>query len=150
MPRPSSAAEFPALRAQLVQMLTTAGLYRKEADAMVDTWRDSWFEEGTRVFYMVPSATLDRILPLTISPAPRQIARAFVGRMEIITPEAMLLAQTALASNDMAALERHGRFLGPIADRLASRYTSVSDRSRLRAVTNSVFLSYVERFGKCQ
>ena len=148
--RPTAASSFKALRADLVSMLVATGLYAKEADAMVETWRDSWFEEGTRVFYVVPPRAVDAILPLTISPAPTAVARAFVGRMEIVTPESILLIQTALASNDTAALERHGRFLGPIADRLAARTSSVSDRSRLRAVTNTVFANYVSRFGTCQ
>jgi len=117
---------------------------------MVATWRDSWFEEGTRVFYVLPSRAVDAVLPLTVTPAPTAVARAFVGRMELITPASMVQVETALATNDIAALERHGRFLGPIADRLAARLTSVSDRSRIRAVTNAVFANYVTRFGGCQ
>jgi hypothetical protein len=148
--RPSSPSSFASLRSELVRMLVDTGLYAKEADAMVDTWRDSWFEEGTRVFYVVPPKTVDAILPLTVTPAPAQVARAFVGRMEIVTPESLLLVQAAMARNDTAALERHGRFLGPITDRLAARTTSVSDRNRLRAVANGVFASYVARFGACQ
>jgi hypothetical protein len=70
--------------------------------------------------------------------------------MEIITPESLVLVQTAMARNDTAALERHGRFLGPIAERLAARTSSVSDRNRLRAVANDVFAGYVKRFGTCQ
>jgi hypothetical protein len=34
-----------------------------KAAAMVETWRDSWFEEGTRLFYFLPQVTVDRILP---------------------------------------------------------------------------------------
>jgi len=127
-----------------------AGLYAKEAEAMVETWRDSWFEEGTRVFYLVPRESVDAILPLTVTPVPSQMARAFVGRMEIVTPESLLRVQTAMASGDAAALERYGRFLGPIADRLAAQSSSVSDRSRVRAVLNEVFANYVKRFASCQ
>jgi hypothetical protein len=117
---------------------------------MVETWRDSWFEEGTRVFYVVPRKAVDAILPLTITPAPADVARAFVGRMEIVTPESLLRVQTAIAQNDTAALERYGRFLGPIADQLAAKASSVSDRARIRAVTNTVFASYMTRFASCQ
>jgi hypothetical protein len=70
--------------------------------------------------------------------------------MEIVTPESLVLVQTAIANNDTAALERHGRFLGPIADRLSAQLSSVSDRSKVRAVLNSVFANYVSRFGTCQ
>jgi hypothetical protein len=34
------------------------GLFPKEAHAMVDTWRDSWFEEGTRAFYILPASEM--------------------------------------------------------------------------------------------
>jgi len=148
--RPTARAVFDSLRADLVRMLVEAGLYAKEAEAMVETWRDSWFEEGTRVFYLVPRESVDAILPLTVTPAPSQVARAFVGRMEIVTPESLLRVQTAMASGDAAALERYGRFLGPIADRLAAQSSSVSERSRVRAVLNGVFANYVKRFASCQ
>jgi hypothetical protein len=54
---------------------------------MVDTWRDSWFERGRRIFYLVPRATIDSILPLDVKPAPASIARVFVGRIELATPQ---------------------------------------------------------------
>ena len=148
--RPSAPADYASFRAEMVRILVNTGLYVKEAEAMVETWRDSWFEEGSRVFYVVPQATVDAILPLRVTPAPQEVARAFVGRMEIVTPESLVLVQAAIASNDTAALERHGRFLGPIADRLSARLSSVSDRNKVRAVLNSVFTSYVARFGSCQ
>src|SRR6185369_2405771 len=122
--KPTAATDLATLRAELVATLTHAGLYDKEAQAMVDTWRDSWFEEGTRVFYILPRSTVDAILPLTITPAPTQIARAFVGRMELVTPETLLEVQAAIGRNDTALLESRGRFLGPIADRLVAKTTS--------------------------
>ena len=149
MARPATVSNFSALRADLIKMLVATGLYEKEAQAMVETWRDSWFEEGARVFYVVPPKGVDEILPLTISPAPASVARAFIGRMELITPDALVRVQTALASGDDATLEKHGRFLGPIADRLIARTSSVSDRNRIRAITNTVFASYVRKFGAC-
>jgi hypothetical protein len=146
---PKTPASFDSLRTDLIAMLVKTGLYQKEAEAMVETWRDSWFEEGTRVFYLVPPASVDEILPLTVSPAPAAVARAFVGRMEIITPDALVRAQIALASGDDAALEKMGRFLGPIADRLVARTSSVSERNKIRAITNTVFAAYVKRMGGC-
>jgi hypothetical protein len=117
---------------------------------MVETWRDSWFEEGTRVFYVLPASTVDSVLQLNIVPAPTSIARAFVGRMEIVTPESLVLVQTAIASNDIAALERQARFLGPITDRLVAHMSSVSDRERIKAIANAVFNNYLTKFGSCQ
>lgn len=42
---------------------------------MIATWRDAWFEEGTRLFYLVPRSAVDAMLPLQISPAPAALAR---------------------------------------------------------------------------
>lgn len=148
--RPTTPATFAELRADLIAMLVKTGIFQREAEAMVETWRDSWFEEGLRAFYLVPPATVDEILPLTIAPAPASTARAFVGRMEIITPDAIVRVQTALATGDNATLEKYGRFLGPIADRLIARTSSVSERNRIRAVTNTVFAAYVRKFAECQ
>jgi hypothetical protein len=67
--------------------LTAEGLYSKEAAAMVETWRDSWFgEQGLRVLYVLPREWTDRTLPLSITPKPREITRVMVGRAEMITP----------------------------------------------------------------
>lgn len=69
------------------KMLERAGLYRKEADAMMQTWWNSYFErEGSRVFWIVPRPFTDKILPLSIVPAPAATARVMVGRTEILTP----------------------------------------------------------------
>ena len=44
-----------ALAASVQAALVKAGLYEKEAVAMVNTWRSSWFgETGTRLFYLLP------------------------------------------------------------------------------------------------
>src|SRR6185295_6554155 len=83
----------------LERILIGQGLYPKEARAMIETWRDSWFEEGARIFYIVPNRAVDSILPLDIKPAPSQIARVFVGRMELITPAIEDDVRQALASN---------------------------------------------------
>ena len=46
--------------------LTTTGLYPREASAMADAWKDSWFkEQGVRVLYVLPRAWTDRTLPMT-------------------------------------------------------------------------------------
>src|SRR6266704_3240154 len=71
----------------LKQVLVFSGLYEKEADAMIKTWRDSWFEEGSRVFYVLPRPTTDAVLPITIDPRPSDLVRVLVGRAELITPE---------------------------------------------------------------
>ena len=72
-----------ALRARLV----AEGLYEREAQAMLDTWRDTWSEEGLRVLYIVPRRLTDDVLPLSIRPAPSSLVRVLVGRAEVKPPE---------------------------------------------------------------
>jgi hypothetical protein len=75
------------VHAEGVQLLMDAGLFRQEADAMLQTWWPSYFERaGFRVFWVVPRGTTDTILPLSISPAPEKTIRVMLGRTEILTP----------------------------------------------------------------
>jgi hypothetical protein len=84
---PSLDGSLPLLRYDLETALIAQGLFPREAQAMVETWRDSWFEEGSRLIYIVPSRAIDDALPLQVEPVPSQTARVFVGRIELITPE---------------------------------------------------------------
>jgi hypothetical protein len=111
---PKTAGDLGALKLDLEKILTAQGLFPKEAHAMVETWRDSWFEEGTRVFYLLPARALDSILPLEIEPRPDRMARVFVGRVELVTPQVKTIVTTAVANQDRATLEKYGRFLQPI------------------------------------
>ena len=85
---------------------------------MIETWRDSWFEEGMRIFYVVPRKTVDAVLPLKIAPAPTAIERVFVGRVEVFSPAMQRSLETALESGDTKTLEQYGRFLRPFCDRI--------------------------------
>jgi hypothetical protein len=67
--------------------LVRAGLTAAEAAAMLATWRESYFEQpGLRIFWIVPRAFTDKILPLAITPAPDRLERVLVGRSEVLTP----------------------------------------------------------------
>jgi hypothetical protein len=125
---------------ELVRILTAHGLYRKEAEAMVATWSDSWFEEGARLLYLAPRAAVDAILPLTIDPAPVSVERVFVGRMELATAVTVRDLRLALATNDAATLQKYGRFLQPLGARVLADVSPL-DRdlltSRLQAVAAS-------------
>jgi hypothetical protein len=127
---PALDGEFVAPAAELEQILIAHGLYPTEAKAMVNTWRDSWFEEGTRVFYVAPPASIAAVLPLDISPAPSSIARVFVGRIELITATTERDVAAAIERNDRAALSKYGRFLQPIAQRLTAGRRA-SERARI-------------------
>jgi hypothetical protein len=99
--------------------LIEAGLYEKEAIAMVNTWRSSWFGEvGTRLLYILPRSMTDAVLPLTISPQPQQTVRVLVGRMEIMTPQqesrVAALVKSSYAQRQTANLSGHmPRYFGP-------------------------------------
>jgi hypothetical protein len=103
-----------ALYGDLEEILVGQGLYRDEARAMVETWKDSWFEEGSRLIYIVPRRFVDNVLPLTMNPEPGQIVRVFVGRLEIVTPATASAVKTAVARNDETTLNKYGRFLQAI------------------------------------
>lgn len=76
------------VRAQMRKSLIAAGLYANEADAMIKTWDDSWFaEQGVRMLYLLPRPWADRVLPLSLKPEPREVARVMVGRAEMLTPK---------------------------------------------------------------
>ena len=70
------------LRASLKRALLRQGLYADEAEAMLNTWKASYFEKpGLRMFYMVPREWTDYFLPLNIS-VPARVSRAIVGRID--------------------------------------------------------------------
>jgi len=146
---PNRGGTLAELRREIERMLVRGGLYQREATAMVDSWRDSWFEEGTRVLYLVPPRHVDQILPLTITPAPKVVARVFVGRMEVITPATEQSVARAIANHDGSELERYGRFLGPIADRILASNSTGVDRQRIDDVTRTAFTSYLRRVSSC-
>ena len=83
---------------------------------MVATWRDSWFEEGMRLFYLTPHSVVDSVLPLHIAPAPEAVARVFVGRVELLPAYLKETLATAVASNDKKVLDRFGRFYFPFSE----------------------------------
>jgi hypothetical protein len=124
--RPSLDATLPTALESLEKDLVATGLYPKEAAAMIKTWRDQWFEDGLRVFYVLPRATTDAVLPLRIEPAPEQVVRVLVGRLEVLTPEqehAMRSELDRLRSvpHDEAEQQlyaRFGRFTEPLRARV--------------------------------
>ncbi len=93
-------------------LIARGGLYPKEAQAMLDTWQDSWFEEGMRVIYILPQRLVDAVLPLTIQPAPAETTRAFVGRIEMVSPAIKQDIRAAVAADNGAGLPTSGEGTG--------------------------------------
>jgi hypothetical protein len=117
LPEVAAGAEFNALLPEaddrrgelaeyLVKELTAAGLYEKEARAMVKTWDHAWFgEEGTRLLYLVPRAKTDEVLPITVDPMPAELVRVLVGRHDFLTPEEEAMADQQLMRLSAAEAE---------------------------------------------
>ena len=143
-------ADTAAIRATLRRELEKAGLFPKEAQAMVDTWRDSWFEEGARVFYLMPQREADLILPLSIQPAPASITRVFVGRMELVNEATLSAVRTALETNNEAALEPYARFLSPIAQRIVASGSDQALNGRINAAASAFLKRYVNQLRACE
>ena len=122
MNAPVLTGRVDSLYGDLEETLVGQGLYRDEAHAMVETWKDSWFEEGSRLIYIVPCGFIDKVLPITVDPAPGQIVRVFVGRLEIVTPATARAVKTAIAHNDEETLNKYGRFLEPILQALKQEH----------------------------
>jgi hypothetical protein len=98
------------------EALQRAGLTAEEARAMIATWKESYFErDGLRIFWIVPRAFTDSILPITISPKPEKLERVLVGRTEVLRP-----AFEAELKRDFAA-DRGKRWIG---DRYYAAYQS--------------------------
>ena len=139
----SNLRPFERVSAELAQALEETlvgqGLYRKEAKAMINTWRKPWFDEtGVRVLYTLPEKWTDQALPLTVTPRPKEVVRVMVGRAELITPrmEWSLLREVVRYADEKqrapaAAKLALGRFLEPTIVRLIKN--NPSKESRLNA-----------------
>jgi hypothetical protein len=126
-------------RRLLESVLAKEGLYADEAVAMVRTWSRSWLSsEGTRILYVVPRELTDRLLPLRIDPAPDEVLRVLVGRLEYLTPDAEAEVEQALrdrSSKDDAArvaahrrLARLDRFLEAATRRVLAKTSDAEAR----------------------
>jgi hypothetical protein len=71
------------LRSSLKKALIAQGLFADEAEAMLNTWKASYFQKpGLRVFYIVPRQWTDYFLPLGFS-VPARVTRVIVGRIDL-------------------------------------------------------------------
>jgi hypothetical protein len=133
-------ASADSMLKDLEGMLIARGLYVDEARAMIATWRNSWFEEGSRLLYILPAQAVNAILPLAVSPSPASTVRVFVGRLELVTPETERAVGQAFAADDQPELDKYRRFLQPILNAMIASTKADSDREReLRGYLNSVY-----------
>ena len=133
---PEATGNVADLADAVAKGLTAAGLYEREARAMVKTWDDAWFkEEGTRLLYLVPRAKTDELLPLKVDPKPTEVVRVLVGRHDFLTPEqeaeaGRQLGRVRAAQAELDAAEQELRKLG----RFAPEARQIADK-RLAAQT---------------
>ena len=136
---PELATSVDSLSSTLEGMLISQGLFPDEAHAMLETWKNSWFEEGSRLIYIVPRSFVDSVLPLRVAPAPASTVRVFVGRLELITPATKHAVESAFSTNDRATLAKYSRFLEPILGIMIQQTTDEPRQQRLTQYLNSVY-----------
>lgn len=138
---PSETSTVEELAEAMTEELTQAGLYQKEALAMMNTWRTSWFgEDGTRLLYLVPEKQTNELLPLVVEPAPDESVRILVGRLETLTPEdrrrlvEVVVTADADSGKVQGELKALGRFAEPAIQFVLSQEREPTRRDRLEAV----------------
>jgi hypothetical protein len=134
-----------SLSRELEGLLVSRGLYQDEAHAMVETWQNSWFEEGSRLLYVVPDKFVNAVLPLSIRPAPVQTVRVFVGRLEIVTPATERAVERALATHDSATIAKYERFLEPILQALMKKESNPERLRRMQEALNSYWSTEIAK-----
>ena len=128
--------------------LVESGLYDKEARAMVNTWRGSYFRsDGIRILFVLPQEWTDRYIPMQITPQPAGIVRVMVGRVEVLTRDRERRAEQAvrdLGSTNaatreaaFASLREEGRYVEPIVRRTAE----TSRDARVRMLSRRLLLT---------
>jgi len=136
--QPSLDGSLDSLSSALEGFLISQGLFPDEAHAMIETWKSSWFEEGSRLIYIVPRPFVDSVLPLHVNPAPANTVRVYVGRLELITPATQQAVQSAFGSNDRATLAKYSRFLEPILVSMLQGTTDSARSQRLQSYLQTI------------
>jgi len=67
-----------------------------------------------------PRATVDKVLPLKVTPAPKETQRVFVGRVEMLSPWTERTIRAAMRTND-ATLDQFERFLAPFLAQIRAK-----------------------------
>ena len=136
----------------LAARLAESGLFAKEARAMVNTWKTSYFQtEGIRVLFVLPQSWTDAFIPMRIEPQPRKIVRVMVGRLEMLSADRQRKAEAAiasLASGDPGEtgqayrfLRDQGRYVEPIIRHVAKTTSDEQVRALCRRLLLTDFVT---------
>src|SRR5258706_10517238 len=105
---------------------------------MLETWKNSCYEDGPPFSYIFPRRFIDSVLPLRISPAPAMTTRVFVGRLELVTPATERVVESAFASNDQLILAKYNRFLESILSSMIQKSTDTARTEQLERCLQDV------------
>ncbi|MGH7176640.1 MAG: hypothetical protein ACREJC_04605, partial [Tepidisphaeraceae bacterium] len=93
-------SHLDSMKRELRHALVSSGLFRDEADALLNTWESSYFKGvGMRVLFLVPTEWTNRVLPLKLS-VPATVTRVMVGRVDLLTPTQRDLIRTVATTDD--------------------------------------------------
>ncbi len=124
---------FPmhSLKAMLAHDLTDSGLFADEALAMIATWENGYFKvPGLRLLYILPRNEVESILPMQIVPQPIELARAFVGRIEVLLDvEESEIINMVIRNGYLFDPDTLGRFAEPKLRRALEVYQAKDDAS---------------------
>lgn len=132
--------------------LVQSGLFEKEARAMVNTWKSSYFKrDGVRVLFTLPQSWTDRFIPIKINPQPAKLVRVMVGRLELLDAARERRAEEAisrLGSPDpetreraFEALRAEGRYVEPVVRRVLATATDATVRTLARRLLLTDFVT---------
>jgi hypothetical protein len=132
---------IPQVKEAVTAALVEAGLYEKEARAMVNTWEKSYFRtEGLRLLSILPRPAVDAVIPIQVSPAPSEIVRVMIGRVEVLTPDMERRIEEQLSRIDatdpkasaaaVAELDRLGRLGEPVLRRVLATTRAAEVRTQ--------------------
>lgn len=112
-------------------MLVPSGLTLDEAQAMIDTWENGYLSvPGLRLLYILPSHEVHRLLPLELTPAPADVVRVFVGRLEVmLDTDEVDLMNKVIAAGDLIDVAQLGRFAESRLHRTLEVYLNQSELS---------------------
>jgi hypothetical protein len=135
----------PRVKEAVAAALVKEGLYPKEAQAMVNTWEKSYFRtEGLRILSVLPRPAVDAAIPIKIEPAPDELVRVMVGRVEVLTPDMERRVEEQVAKLDakdpkvqeaaVTELDRLGRLKEPVLRRILATAKTAEVRAQAEKV----------------
>ncbi|MBS0265308.1 MAG: hypothetical protein JSS02_25465, partial [Planctomycetes bacterium] len=129
------------LRSEMRQVLIADGLFADEADAMLKTWELAYFKSpGLRVFYTLPQAWTDAVLPLKCSVL-AEVSRTMIGRIELVTPQQRHQLQT-ISESKISTSQWLYEQTGGRADRQAELARLFEGQARLQELKITIPRDY--------